>query len=141
MIVGFGEDVCDIRRIEALWLQHGERFLLRCFTEAERAIACSRPGPNEPAATLAKRFAAKEACAKALGTGIASGVYMRDIGVTHTPLGAPLLSLTGGAALRLHAVVPSGYEPYLHVTLSDEYPLAKATVIIEARPVASGPAH
>lgn len=129
MILGIGEDTCDIRRIDAALKRHGDRFLQRCFTPAEQAKAAGRKGKNEPAATLAKRFAAKEACAKALGTGFSAGVYMRDIGVVNLPTGQPTLALTGGAAARLKGL--AGDAARIHLTLGDEYPYAKALVIIE----------
>lgn len=132
MIIGIGEDTCDIRRLDEVLKAHGDRFLNRCFTEAERAKAAKRKGANEPASTLAKRFAAKEACAKALGTGLNQGVAFRNIGVVNAPSGAPTLELTGGAAARLAALTPPGKVAKIHVTLGDEFPYAKAHVIIEA---------
>jgi holo-[acyl-carrier protein] synthase len=134
MIIGIGADLCDIRRIEAALARHGERFTQRLFTEAERARAERRP---KPAATYAKRFAAKEACAKALGTGLSRGVFWRDMEVVNAPGGRPTLRLTGGAAARLAAICPRGMVPVIHLTLTDEYPLAQAHVLIEAwtRPV------
>lgn len=129
MIIGFGNDLCDIRRIEDSLARFGERFVSRCFTEVERHKSEARPGR---AASYAKRFAAKEACAKALGTGFRSGVAWRDMGVVNLPSGKPTLSLTGGAALRLMALTPQGYTAIIHLTLTDEYPLAQAQVIIEA---------
>ena len=131
MIVGLGIDLCDIRRIEKMLADHGDRFPRRCFTEIERAKA---DGRMARAATYAKRFAAKEACAKALGTGVGSGVSWREMGVVNDALGRPTLHLTGGAAARLAALMPPGHEPYVHLTLTDEYPLAQAQVMIEARP-------
>jgi holo-[acyl-carrier protein] synthase len=129
MILGFGIDLCDIRRIEQLLDRHGERFILRCFTEIERDKSDRRAAR---AASYAKRFAAKEACAKALGTGLARGVFWRDMGVVNLPSGKPSLSLTGGAARRLTALVPTGHAAVIHLTLTDEYPFAQAQVIIEA---------
>jgi holo-[acyl-carrier protein] synthase len=129
MILGFGIDLCDIRRIEQLLERHGERFILRCFTEIERAKSDGRAAR---AASYAKRFAAKEACAKALGTGLARGVFWRDMGVVNLPSGKPTLRLTGGAAIRLAAVVPPEHEAVIHLTLTDEYPFAQAQVIVEA---------
>jgi holo-[acyl-carrier protein] synthase len=129
MILGFGIDLCDIRRIEQLLDRHGERFILRCFTEVERDKSDGRAAR---AASYAKRFAAKEACAKALGTGLARGVFWRDMGVVNLPSGKPSLSLTGGAATRLTALVPAGHAAVIHLTLTDEYPFAQAQVIIEA---------
>ena len=131
MIVGLGIDLCDIRRIEKMLADHGDRFPRRCFTEIERAKA---DGRMARAATYAKRFAAKEACAKALGTGVGSGVSWREMGVVNDARGRPTLHLTGGAAARLAALVPPGHEPHVHLTLTDEYPLAQAQVMIEARP-------
>jgi len=129
MILGFGIDLCDIRRIEQLLERHGERFILRCFTEAERGKSDGRAAR---AASYAKRFAAKEACAKALGTGLARGVFWRDMGVVNLPSGKPGLLLTGGAAVRLARLVPAGHDSVIHLTLTDEYPFAQAQVIIEA---------
>ena len=129
MILGFGIDLCDIRRVEQLLEKHGERFVLRCFTDAEREKSDGRAAR---AASYAKRFAAKEACAKALGTGLARGVFWRDMGVVNLPSGKPSLLLTGGAATRLDVLVPAGHEAVIHLTLTDEYPFAQAQVIIEA---------
>jgi len=131
MIIGIGEDTCDIRRVEKTLLRHGDRFLNRCFTATERAKAATRKGAHEPASTLAKRFAAKEACSKALGTGFRAGVSLASIGVINGPSGAPTLELTGGALKRLKALTPVGKQLKIHVTLGDEYPYAKALVIIE----------
>ena len=132
MIIGLGVDLCDIRRIEKVLAEHGDRFSRRCFTDIERAKADGRAAR---AATYAKRFAAKEACSKALGTGLGRGVSWRDMGVVNDSLGRPALQLTGGAAARLAALVPPGYEAHVHLTMTDEYPLAQAQVIIEAFPV------
>lgn len=132
MIIGIGEDICDIRRLNKVLTHHGDRFLNRSFTPAERAKAATRHGINEPASTLAKRFAAKEACAKALKTGIAHGVYLRDIGVENDASGAPTLRLTGGAAKILASLTPPNHKINIHLTLSDEYPYARAFVILEA---------
>ncbi len=129
MILGLGSDICDIRRIEAVMERFGEKFLARVFTETERARAERRSGRNR-AGTYAKRFAAKEACAKALGTGFARGVFHSCIGVVNRPGGQPTLLLTGGAAARLAELAPMGIEPRLDVTLTDEYPYAYAQVII-----------
>ena len=129
MILGFGIDLCDIRRVEQLLERHGERFVLRCFTEAERDKSEARAAR---AASYAKRFVAKEACAKALGTGLARGVFWRDMGVVNLPSGKPSLLLTGGAAVRLAGLVPAGHDAVIHLTLTDEYPFAQAQVIIEA---------
>ena len=136
MILGIGNDLCDIRRIEKTIERYGERFLLRVFTEEERRKAFSRA---RPASTFAKRFAAKEAATKALGTGFSDGVYFRDIGVVNTPSGRPTLLLTGGAARRLTQLTPKGFTARIDVTLTDEYPLAQAIVIISA--LASGNDH
>jgi holo-[acyl-carrier protein] synthase len=129
MILGFGIDLCDIRRIEEILEKYGKRFVERCFTEAERGKSDGRAAR---AASYAKRFAAKEACAKALGTGLTHGVFWRDMGVVNLPTGKPTLHLTGGAAVRLTALLPPGHTPVIHLTLTDEYPLAQAQVIIEA---------
>lgn len=133
MIIGIGSDLCDIRRIEKTLERFGERFLDRVFTQVERRKSDRRA---QRAASYAKRFAAKEAGAKALGTGFSRGVYLRDIGVVNLPSGAPTLALTGGAAARLQGLVPPGHEAVVHVTLTDDYPLAQAFVVIEARPSA-----
>ncbi len=132
MIIGTGSDIIDIRRVEKTLERFGERFTRRCFTETERARAESRRGGGTHIGTYAKRFAAKEACSKALGTGFNQGVFMRDIGVVNSLSGAPTLKLTGGAAARLAAMIPPGKTPVIHLTLTDEYPLAQAHVIIEA---------
>jgi holo-[acyl-carrier protein] synthase len=129
MILGFGIDLCDIRRIEQILEKHGKRFVERCFTEVERVKSDGRAAR---AASYAKRFAAKEACAKALGTGLTHGVFWRDMGVVNLPSGRPTLHLTGAAAARLAGLLPTGYTPVIHLTLTDEYPLAQAQVIIEA---------
>ena len=130
MIIGIGSDLCDIRRIEETLQKFGERFAQRCFTEIERRKS---DGRAERAASYAKRFAAKEACAKALGTGLNRGVYWRDMGVVNLPGGKPTMRLTGGAAERLASITPQGMEPVIHLTITDEPPLAQAFVIIEAR--------
>jgi holo-[acyl-carrier protein] synthase len=132
MIIGIGSDLCDIRRIEETLSRHGERFTERIFTELERARA---DGKANRAATYAKRFAAKEACAKALGTGIRRGVFWRDMGVVNQRSGQPTISLTGGAADRLAALTPAGHEAVIHLTITDEQPYAQAFVVIEARPM------
>ncbi len=129
MILGFGNDLCDIRRIEDSLARFGVRFVNRCFTDLERQKSERRA---RPASSYAKRFAAKEACAKALGTGIAAGVFWRDMGVVNLASGKPTLSLTGGAALRLAEMTPEGHMVVIHLTLTDEYPMAQAQVIIEA---------
>ena len=131
MIIGFGIDLCDIRRIEESLERFGDRFVHRCFTLIEQAKSDKRAARG---ASYAKRFAAKEACAKALGTGMARGVFWRDMGVVNLESGQPTLQLTGGAAARLAALTPAGHIPVIHLTLTDEYPLAQAQVLIEARP-------
>jgi holo-[acyl-carrier protein] synthase len=133
MIIGLGSDLCSIERIASALSRHGERFERRCFTEVERAKAARRPYTR--AGTYAKRFAAKEAFSKAVGTGFYRGVYMKDIGVVNAPSGAPTLSLTGGAAKRLAEMVPDGHEAVIHLTLTDDHPWAQAFVVIEARPL------
>jgi holo-[acyl-carrier protein] synthase len=129
MILGIGSDMIDIRRIETVMSRHGERFLNRVFTTTERARAERRA--NQPA-TYAKRFAAKEACAKALGTGLRKGVFWRDMGVINLASGRPTIELTGGALQRLRAITPAGAEPRIDVSLTDEWPLAQALVVISA---------
>lgn len=131
MIVGIGIDIIDITRIERTLERFGERFTNRCFTEIERQKADRR---LRRADTYAKRFAAKEACAKALGTGYSRGVFMVDIGVANLPSGAPSLHLTGGAKARLDELTPAGLEADIALTITDEPPLAQALVIITARP-------
>ena len=131
MILGIGTDLCNIERIEQSLQRFGERFVHRCFTDVERRRAEGRAGR---AATYAKRFAAKEACAKALGTGISHGVAWRDMGVVNLPTGKPTLALTGGAATRLAAMVPAGHEAVIHLAITDDHPLAQAFVVIEAVP-------
>ncbi len=130
MIIGLGSDVIDIRRIEKTLDRHGERFVSRIFTEVERAKSDRR---RNRAASYAKRFAAKEACAKALGTGLSKGVFWRDMGVVNLPGGKPTLRLEGGAAKRLAEITPAGHEADIHLTITDEFPLAQAMVIIYAR--------
>ncbi len=129
MILGIGADLVDIRRIEQVIGRHGERFLNRVFTPTERGRA--QRGANQ-SATYAKRFAAKEACAKALGTGMRRGVFWRDIGVVNLASGRPTLQLTAGALERLRAITPKGAEARIDVTITDEWPLAQAFVIISA---------
>ena len=131
MIIGLGSDLIDIRRIERTLERHGERFTNRVFTEIERAKSDRR---KERAASYAKRFAAKEACAKALGTGLSRGVFWRDMGVVNLPGGKPTMKLTGGAASRLAAMLPAGHTASVHLTITDDFPLAQAFVIIEALP-------
>ena len=133
MIIGLGADLCDIRRIEQVMERFGERFLHRVFTEAERARAAKRH-PRIQAGTLAKRFAAKEACSKALGTGFSRGVFHSDMGVVNLPGGKPTLHLTGGAAARLKEITPPGQVARIHLTLTDEHPYAFAQVMIEGEP-------
>jgi holo-[acyl-carrier protein] synthase len=133
MILGIGSDICDIRRMERVINRHGERFLLRVFTEVERARAMRRTEKIR-AGTFAKRFAAKEAAAKALGTGFNRGVFMSDLGVVNLRGGQPTLSMTGGAGARLAAITPEGMMPVISLTMTDEYPYAFAQVIISAVP-------
>ena len=132
MIVGLGSDLCNIERIQASLDRFGTRFEDRVFTEVEKAKAARRPFTK--AGTLAKRFAAKEAFSKAVGTGFKAGVFMRDIGVVNAPSGAPTLALTGGAKARLDAMIPPGHGARIHLTLTDDHPWAQAFVIIEAVP-------
>ena len=133
MIIGVGSDLIDITRVARVIERHGERFLERIFTEAERAKA-DRRAKNEKMvmATYAKRFAAKEACSKALGTGIRQGVWWRDMGVVNLPGGRPSMQLTGGALARLQALTPDGFEARIDLTITDDWPLAQAFVIISA---------
>ncbi|PZU58821.1 MAG: holo-ACP synthase [Sphingobium sp.] len=132
MIVGMGSDLCNIERIQNSLDRFGERFENRVFTDAERARAVRRPLTK--AGTLAKRFAAKEAFSKAVGTGFKAGVFMKDIGVVNAPSGAPTLRLTGGALARMEAMIPPGHRAVIHLTLTDDHPWAQAFVIIEALP-------
>lgn len=136
MIIGIGSDLIDITRVAAVLERHGERFLNRVFTEAERAKA-QRRASNEKmlVATYAKRFAAKEACSKALGTGIRDGVWWRDMGVVNLPSGRPTMQLTGGALKRLEQLVPPGHRARIDLSITDDWPLAQAFVIISAEPV------
>ncbi|HWZ41695.1 MAG TPA: holo-ACP synthase [Bradyrhizobium sp.] len=133
MIIGIGNDLIDIRRVAKVIERHGDRFLDRIFTDAERAKA-NRRAANEKmvVATYAKRFAAKEACSKALGTGIRRGVWWRDMGVINLPGGRPSMLLTGGALARLQALTPDGFEARIDLTITDDWPLAQAFVIISA---------
>jgi holo-[acyl-carrier protein] synthase len=131
LIIGIGNDLCDIRRIEKSLERFGDRFVRRVFTEIEQAKAARRPYTR--AGTLAKRFAAKEAFSKAVGTGFKRGVFMKDIGVVNLPSGQPTLEVTGGAKARLDALAPEGHAVDIHLTLTDEYPLAQAIVILVAR--------
>jgi len=132
MIIGLGSDLCDVRRIAQVLERHGERFVGRIFTAAERAKAEGRANRAE---TYAKRFAAKEACAKALGTGLRAGVFWRDISVVNLPSGRPTMQLSGGALARLRAITPPGCEARIDVSLTDEGPTAQAIVIISAVPI------
>ena len=131
MILGIGSDLCNIERIQASLDRFGDRFLNRVFTEAERAKAARRP--HTMAGTLAKRFAAKEAFSKAVGTGFKRGVFMKDIGVVNAPSGAPSLELSGGARERLDAMAPPGHAVEVHLTMTDDHPWAQAFVILTAR--------
>lgn len=130
MIIGLGSDLCDIRRVERTLDRFGDRFVMRCFTEVERAKSDHR---RMRAASYAKRFAAKEAGAKALGTGIARGVSWKEIGVVNLPGGKPTLEFAGRAAQRLALLTPDGMQAFAHITLTDDYPYAQAFVVIEAR--------
>lgn len=134
MILGIGSDITDVRRIAKVLERHGNRFIDRVFTATERARAEKR---HNRAETYAKRFAAKEACAKALGTGLRAGVWWRDMGVVNLPSGRPTLALTGGAKRRLDAITPKGYEARIELTITDEGPMAQAFVIIWAQAVAT----
>jgi holo-[acyl-carrier protein] synthase len=136
MILGIGSDICDIRRIEKVIANHGDRFIERVFTDLERAKAMRRTEKIR-AATFAKRFAAKEAASKALGTGFRRGVFMSDLGVVNLPSGQPTLRMTGGAAVRLAAITPAGMQAAVALTMTDEYPYAYAQVIISAIPLAA----
>ena len=131
MIIGLGSDLCNIERIQGSLDRFRDRFLNRVFTETERAKAARRP--FTAAGTLAKRFAAKEAFSKAVGTGFKRGVYMKDIGVVNAPSGAPTLVLTGGARARLDAITPPGHVLHIHLTMTDDHPWAQAFVVLEAR--------
>ena len=132
MILGIGSDLVDIARIERAIVRHGERFLARVFTETERARAERKANRG---ATYAKRFAAKEACSKALGTGLRAGVFWRDMGVVNLKSGRPTMRLTGGALKRLEAITPDGFAARIDLTITDEGPLAQAFVMISAVPV------
>jgi holo-[acyl-carrier protein] synthase len=137
MILGIGSDLCNIERIEATLARHGERFKQRVFTEIEQKKADSRP--RAVAATYA-RWAAKEACSKALGTGLRMGISWKDMAVTNLRSGQPVMHVTGWAAERLRAMTPAGHEAVIHVTLTDDHPWAQAFVVIEARPLVPGSA-
>lgn len=132
MIIGIGSDILDTRRLEKVLTRFGTRFINRCFTETERAKAERRRGAGTHVATYAKRFAAKEAVSKALGTGFSHGVFMKDIGVVNDYAGKPTLVLTGGALERLEALTPAGKTAAIHLTLTDEPPMVQAHVVIEA---------
>lgn len=134
MIIGMGSDLCDARRIEKSIERFGERFLDRVFTPKERERSDRR---KRRAESYAKRFAAKEACAKALGTGFRAGVFLRDLGVVNLPSGKPTMKLTGGALKRLMSLIPEGFEPQIDLTIADEGPMAQAIVIISAVPKAT----
>jgi holo-[acyl-carrier protein] synthase len=131
MIIGIGNDIIDIRRVERTLERHGQRFVDRIFTEIEQRKS---DGRANRAASYAKRFAAKEACSKALGTGFRDGVFWRDLGVVNLPSGKPTMALTGGAALRLAAITPEGMRAQIDLTITDDYPQAQAIVIISAVP-------
>lgn len=136
MIIGIGQDLADIRRFEQTLERFGDRFTHRVFTETERALADRR---RRRAETYAKRFAAKEACAKALGTGVPRrGVHWQHMGVVNLLTGAPTMSLTGGAKTRLEDITPAGFSAHVHLTLTDDFPYAQALVMIEARPLEIG---
>jgi holo-[acyl-carrier protein] synthase len=132
VIVGLGSDLCQIGRVEKTLERYGERFTHRCFTEIERAKSDRRA---QRAASYAKRFAAKEACSKALGTGLSHGVFWRDMGVVNLPSGKPTMRLSNGAAKALARLVPPGHQPHIHLTITDDAGLAQAFVIIEALPI------
>ena len=136
MILGLGSDISDVRRVQKVLEKHGERFTHRIFTEIEISKSERR---YLRAASYAKRFAAKEACAKALGTGIRNGVWWRDMGVVNLPSGRPTMKLSGGALKRLQAITPSGYQAQIDLTISDEGPMAVAFVVISAVPAAPQP--
>jgi holo-[acyl-carrier protein] synthase len=136
MIIGLGNDLCEISRVQEVLDRYGERFTQRCFTEIERVKSDRRA---QRAASYAKRFAAKEACAKALGTGLSFGVYWRDMGVVNLPSGKPTMLLTGGALRRLQEMTPAGMRAQIELTITDEPPLAQAFVIITAIPDFAGP--
>jgi holo-[acyl-carrier protein] synthase len=135
MILGIGSDIVDVRRIERVVTRHGERFIACIFTDIERARAARGAKRME---TYAKRFAAKEACAKALGTGFRAGVFFRDMGVVNLRSGRPTMELTGGALARLRAITPAGYQARIDITITDEGPIAQALVVISAEPAVAG---
>lgn len=132
MIIGLGSDLIQIHRVDETLKRFGDRFIQRCFTEIEQKKSDRRA---QRAASYAKRFAAKEACSKALGTGLSHGVYWRDMGVVNLPSGKPTMHLTNGAAAALARLVPAGHEAHIHLTITDDAGLAQAFVVIEARPV------
>ena len=131
MILGIGNDIIDIRRVEKTLEKYGDRFIQRVFTQIEQERSERR---KLRAASYAKRFSAKEACAKALGTGISQGVFWRDMGVINSPSGQPSMILTGGAKKHLLKMVPDGFEPVIHLTITDDFPMAQSFVIISAKP-------
>ena len=135
MIVGLGSDLCNIERIANSLERFGEKFEARVFTDVERAKAARRPFTR--AGTYAKRFAAKEAFSKAVGTGFKRGVFMKDIGVVNLPSGQPTIAATGGAKARLDALTPAGHALHVHLTMTDDHPWAQAFVVLEARPLES----
>lgn len=135
MIIGLGSDIIDIKRIERALERFGDRFIDRIFTDIEKRKSDPRAAR---AASYAKRFAAKEACSKALGTGFRAGVYWRDLGVVNLPTGRPTMALTGGAADRLATMIPDSHRPNIHLTITDDFPIAQAFVIIEALPIVTG---
>jgi holo-[acyl-carrier protein] synthase len=137
VIIGIGSDLTDIRRIQASLDRFGDRFVQRVFTDIEQTRSERKP---DRAASYAKRFAAKEACAKALGTGLKRGVYLADMGVVNARSGQPTMALTGGAAERLAALIPPGMDGFIHVSLTDDHPYAQAFVVIEALPQGGGAA-
>ena len=140
MILGLGNDLIDIRRIEKTLQRFGDRFIERIYTDVEQAKANRRKESGQAyAATYAKRYAAKEAASKALGTGFRQGVYWRDLGVINLPSGKPTVHMTGGAAVRLESMIPEGMEARVELTITDEYPLAEALVIITAVPKITNP--
>lgn len=132
MIIGLGNDLCEIKRMEATLNRFGDRFTMRCFTEIERKKSDARKNRS---ASYAKRFSAKEACAKALGTGLSHGVFWRDMGVVNLPSGKPTMQLSGGALKVLQHIVPNGYQPHIHVSITDDGGMAQTFVIIEALPI------
>ena len=134
MIIGIGTDLCDIRRIERTLDRFGDRFVDRVYTDTERSLCQARPNP---AAHYAQRYAAKEACSKALGTGFRRGVFWRDMGVGNLRSGQPFLTLTGGALRRLEELTPEGMTAQVDLSLTDEYPMAQAVVVISAVPDAA----